>query len=644
MDKIERMKELTARLNKYAYQYYVLDEPTVSDKEYDELYNELLLLEKETGTTLPDSPTRKIGGDPIKEFKPHTHLKKLYSLDKCNSFEELREWDAKIKKLAPDVIYTLEYKLDGLTLSLTYENGYYKGAATRGNGETGEDVTAQVSTIKSIPLSVPYKGTFEAQGEGIMRLSALKKYNETAAEPLKNARNGVAGAIRNLDPKVTAARNLDIIFYNVNYIEGKDIDSQRDSIAFLKENGFKTEMLFVSGNMEEIIGRINSVDRKALDFLIDGMVIKVDDMRLRERLGYTDKFPRWAMAYKFEAEETTTVLKDVVWNVGRTGKLTPLAVLEPVELCGATVSRATLNNYGDIVRKKVKKGSRVFVRRSNDVIPEILGVAEDNGGSEIVKPEVCPACGTLLVESGALLYCPNENGCPPQITGRIEHFVSKDCMDIRGISEKSVAQLYEKLGVRSVTDLYFLKAEDVAGLEGYKDKKIENFISSVEKSKSVPLDRFINALGIENVGKKTARDLALRFKSISALMNADRETLLEIEDIGEIVADSIMSYFGKHGALIEKFREIGIDPKIERQDAAGVFSGKKFVLTGTLPSYTRAEATKLIESAGGEVMSSVSKETDFVLAGDNAGSKLEKARQKGIKIISEKEFISLLNS
>ena len=644
MDKIERMKELTARLNKYAYQYYVLDEPTVSDKEYDELYNELLLLEKETGTTLPDSPTRKIGGDPIKEFKPHTHLKKLYSLDKCNSFEELREWDAKIKKLAPDVIYTLEYKLDGLTLSLTYENGYYKGAATRGNGETGEDVTAQVSTIKSIPLSVPYKGTFEAQGEGIMRLSALKKYNETAAEPLKNARNGVAGAIRNLDPKVTAARNLDIIFYNVNYIEGKDIDSQRDSIAFLKENGFKTEMLFVSGNMEEIIGRINSVDRKALDFLIDGMVIKVDDMRLRERLGYTDKFPRWAMAYKFEAEETTTVLKDVVWNVGRTGKLTPLAVLEPVELCGATVSRATLNNYGDIVRKKVKKGSRVFVRRSNDVIPEILGVAEDNGGSEIVKPEVCPACGTLLVESGALLYCPNENGCPPQITGRIEHFVSKDCMDIRGISEKSVAQLYEKLGVRSVTDLYFLKAEDVARLEGYKDKKIENFISSVEKSKSVPLDRFINALGIENVGKKTARDLALRFKSISALMNADRETLLEIEDIGEIVADSIMSYFGKHGALIEKFREIGIDPKIERQDAAGVFSGKKFVLTGTLPSYTRAEATKLIESAGGEVMSSVSKETDFVLAGDNAGSKLEKARQKGIKIISEKEFISLLNS
>ena len=644
MDKLQRIKELIAQLNKYAYQYYVLDEPTVSDKQYDELYNELLALEKENGTVFPDSPTRRIGGEPIKEFKPHTHLKKLYSLDKCNSFDELREWDAKIKKIAPDAVYTLEYKLDGLTLSLTYENGYFKGAATRGNGETGEDVTAQVSTIKSIPLSVPYKATFEAQGEGIMRLSALKKYNETASEPLKNARNGVAGAIRNLDPRVTASRNLDIIFYNVNYIEGKDISSQRESIAFLKDNGFKTEMLFVSQDIEEIIGRINSVDRKALDFLIDGMVIKVDDIRLKEKLGYTDKFPRWAMAYKFEAEETTTVLKDVVWNVGRTGKLTPLASLEPVELCGATVSRATLNNYGDIVRKKVKKGSRVFVRRSNDVIPEILGVAEDNGGTEILKPEVCPACGAKLVEEGALLFCPNESGCPPQITGRIEHFVSKDCMDIRGISEKSVAQLYEKLDVRSVTDLYYLKADDVARLDGYKDKKIENFISSVEKSKSVPLDRFINALGIENVGKKTARDLALRFKSMNALMDAERETLLEIEDIGEVVADSITSYFGKHRALIEKFREIGIDPKIEQQTANGAFSGKKFVLTGTLPTYTRGEATKLIENAGGEVASSVSKDTDYVLAGDNAGSKLEKARQKGIKIISEKEFISLLNS
>ena len=329
MDNVERMKELVALLNKYGYEYYVLDEPTVSDKQYDELYNELLALEKTSGVILPDSPTRKVGGDPIKEFVPHIHLKRLYSLDKCNSFDELRSWDAKIKAIAPDAEYTLEYKLDGLTLCLTYENGLLTCASTRGNGEVGEDVTAQVRTIKSVPLSVQYKGIFEAQGEGIMRLSALKKYNETALEPLKNARNGVAGAIRNLDPKVTASRNLDVIFYNVNYIEESDLSTQQDYISFLKKYGFKTEKLLVTKDINEIISTIGSVDRDKIDFLIDGMVIKVNDLKLREKLGYTEKFPRWAMAYKFEAEETSTVLNDVVWNVGRTGKLTPLALLDP---------------------------------------------------------------------------------------------------------------------------------------------------------------------------------------------------------------------------------------------------------------------------------------------------------------------------
>lgn len=644
MDQIRRMKELTALINKYNYEYYVLDQPTVADKQYDALYGELLKLENETGRILPDSPTKKIGGEPIKEFLPHTHLNKLYSLDKCNSFDELRAWDEKIKKTAPDAEYTLEYKLDGLTLSLTYEGGYFKSAATRGNGETGEDVTAQVSTIKSIPLSVPFKGTFEAQGEGIMRLSAFERYNKTAAEPLKNARNGVAGAIRNLDPKVTASRNLDIIFYNVNYIEGKNISSQTESIEFLKSNGFKTDMLFLSRDMEEIIGKIANVDRSSLDFLIDGMVVKINDASLRALLGYTDKFPRWAMAYKFEAEETTTVLDDVVWNVGRSGKLTPLAVLQPVELCGATIRRATLNNYGDIKRKKVKIGSRVFIRRSNDVIPEILGVAEDNGGKEITAPDRCPACGAEVIEEGALLFCPNENGCPPQITGRLEHFVSKDCMDIRGVSEKSVFQLYEKLGVSSLTDIYGLGRDDVAKLDGFKDKKIDNFMASVEKSKSVTLDRFINALGIENVGKKCARDLAEHFGSVEALMAADRDELLSIDEIGEIIADSITSYFGKHRDLMEKFREIGISPKMSADKKGGALTGKKFVLTGALPTYSRQEASKIIEDAGGAVMSGVSKETDFVLAGENAGSKLAKAEKLGIKIISENELLSMINS
>lgn len=644
MSSDERMKELVKLLNKYAYQYYVLDEPTVADVQYDALYNELSALEKETGIVLPDSPTRKIGGDPIKEFAPHKHIKKLYSLDKCNSYDELREWSEKIKKVAPDAVYTLEYKLDGLTLCLTYENGYFKGAATRGNGEVGEDVTAQVSTIKSIPLSVPYKGVFEAQGEGIMRLSALKKYNETAVEPLKNARNGVAGAIRNLDPKVTASRNLDIIFYNVNYIEGENIASQRENIDFLKRNSFKTDMLFVTADIEEIIKKIDSVDRKSLDFLIDGMVIKVDDLALRERLGYTDKFPRWAIAYKFEAEETTTILEDVQWNVGRTGKLTPLAILEPVELCGATIRRATLNNYDDIQRKKVKIGSRVFIRRSNDVIPEILGVSEDNGGKEIPVPTVCPACGSDLVRDGAHIYCPNEGDCPPQIIGRLTHFVEKDCMDIRGVSEKSIEGLHEKLGVRFPTDLYSLTRDDLARLEGFKDKKIDNFLASVEKSKSVPLDRFINALGIENIGKKSARDLAERFGSISELMKADEATLVEVDEIGDIVAESITSYFGKHGWLIEKFKEIGIDPKFNVvKPTGGVLTGKKLVLTGTLPTLTRTEATELIEKAGGTTSSSVSKSTDYVLAGENAGSKLDKARSLGVKIITENELLAMIN-
>ena len=644
MSSDERMKELVKLLNKYAYQYYVLDEPTVADVQYDALYNELSALEKETGIVLPDSPTRKIGGDPIKAFAPHKHIKKLYSLDKCNSYDELREWNEKIKKVAPDAVYTLEYKLDGLTLCLTYENGYFKGAATRGNGEVGEDVTAQVSTIKSIPLSVPYKGVFEAQGEGIMRLSALKKYNETAVEPLKNARNGVAGAIRNLDPKVTASRNLDIIFYNINYIEGENIASQRENIDFLKRNSFKTDMLFATSDIEEIIKKIDSVDRKSLDFLIDGMVIKVDDLALRERLGYTDKFPRWAIAYKFEAEETTTILEDVQWNVGRTGKLTPLAILEPVELCGATIRRATLNNYDDIQRKKVKIGSRVFIRRSNDVIPEILGVSEDNGGKEIPVPTVCPACGSDLVRDGAHIYCPNEGDCPPQIIGRLTHFAEKDCMDIRGVSEKSIEGLHEKLGVRFPTDLYSLTRDDLVRLDGFKDKKIDNFLASVEKSKSVPLDRFINALGIENIGKKSARDLAERFGSISELMKADEATLVEVDEIGDIVAESITSYFGKHGWLIEKFKEIGIDPKFNVvKPTGGVLTGKKLVLTGTLPTLTRTEATELIEKAGGTTSSSVSKSTDYVLAGENAGSKLDKARSLGVKIITENELLAMIN-
>lgn len=641
---MSRMEELVEQLNKYAYQYYVLDNPTVSDGQYDKMYDELVALEKEEGRVLPSSPTRRIGGEPVKEFTPHTHRNKLYSLDKRNSYDELKEWDEKIKKAAGEAVeYTLEYKLDGLTLCLTYEDGMFKSAATRGNGSVGEDVTAQVSTVKSIPLEIPFKGVVEVQGEGIMRLSALEAYNKTAKEPLKNARNGVAGAIRNLDPKVTASRNLDIIFYNVNFVEGGERPtSQKACIEFLKRNFFKTEKLFSSSDIDDIIAEIERVDKGALDFLIDGMVIKVNDFALREKLGYTDKFPRWAVAYKFEAEEAVTVLKDVVWQVGRTGKLTPLGKLEPVELCGATIRKATLNNFGDIERKKIKIGSSVFIRRSNDVIPEILGVAEELDGKEVTFPKRCPACGTETTVVGANLFCPNEYGCKPQICGRIEYFCSKPCMDIDGVSEKTVERLHDVLGVSRAADLYRLTKDDLEKIEGFKDKKISNFLRSVEKSKEVKLASFINALGIPNVGRKTAEDLAEIYKSIDALASAGVEELTAVRDVGEIVAKSIVEFFSRHTETIDEFKSLGIDPHFVAPTGGGKLDGMNIVLTGKI-SMPRSKAQALIEENGGKVCSSVTKETNLVIAGEDAGSKLTKARSLGIKIIDENEFKRLLN-
>ncbi len=642
---MDRLQELVDILNKYAYEYYVLDNPSVADADYDRLYDELRALEEKTGVVLQDSPTRKIGGEPVAAFEPHTHINKLYSLEKCNSFDELRAWYEKIVKAAGNrVLLTLEYKLDGLTLCLTYNDGYFVSAATRGNGAVGENVTAQVSTIMSIPRKIPFKGLLEAQGEGIMRLSAFRAYNETAKEPLKNPRNGVAGAIRNLDPKITKSRNLDIVFYNVNYTDGEvKVRSQSESINFLKENLFKTDKLFVSDDIEKIIAEIEAVERDKLDFDIDGMVIKVDDFSLREQLGYTDKFPRWAIAYKFAAEEATTKLLSVDWNVGRTGKLTPLAKLEPVFLAGATVSRATLNNYGDIMRKKVRIGNDVFIRRSNDVIPEILGSAGDNetDGQAIEPPAVCPSCGAPLVEIGAHLFCPNTDGCPPQIVGRIEYFASKECMDIDGISDKTVMQLYEKLGVNSPYMLYDLTADDLKNIDGFKSKKISNFLSAVQKSKSAPLHSFINALGIPNIGRKTARDLAEKFGSIDSLAAAAREDLLAVPEIGEIMADSIIEYFKQNMPLVEKLKERGINPEFRMNKQSGFFAGKKFVLTGTI-AMPRDEARRIIESLGGTVLSSVTKDTDAVIAGESAGSKLDKAKALNKKIIGSDEFIRLI--
>ena len=645
---MENMRELVDLLNRYAREYYVEDAPTVSDKEYDALYDKLVKMEKETGTVLFDSPTRRVGGEPVSAFKKHTHIERLYSLDKATSFEELAAFDRRIGE--ENTEYTVEYKFDGLTMCLTYEGGKFVRAATRGNGVTGEDVTAQALTIKSFPLTIDYKGTLEAQGEAVMRLSVLEEYNRTAAEPLKNARNAVAGAIRNLDPKVTEKRRAEILFYNVNYMSEGALQSQTECVEFLREQGFKVHpFLRVCRGIEEVTSAVKEVEstRKELDYLTDGAVIKVNDFALRRRLGFTDKFPRWAIAYKFEAEEVTTVLKDVKWQVGRTGKLTPLGLVEPVVLAGATVKKATLNNYGDIIRKKVKKGARVLIRRSNEVIPEILGATEiPEGAKDIEKPEKCPYCGTALTETGANLFCPNKN-CEPRIAANLTNFACKNGMNIEGFSAETAKLLIRKLNVTRFGDLYALNKSMLLKLEGFQTAKADNLLSAIEKSKKPPLENFIFALGIDNVGRKTAKDLAAKYKDIRALMSAKKEDLMEMDDVGEAVADSITGYFADEDnkAETERLFSLGVTPQTARDAASGgAFSGQKVVLTGTLSEYKRDEAAKLIESLGGEVSSSVSKNTTLVVAGESAGSKLDKARALGIKIIDETEFKSLLKS
>ena len=421
------MRELVDTLNKYAYEYYVLDNPSVPDREYDKLYDELQILEGETGVREQDSPTRRVGGEPISAFTKHEHIHRLYSLDKCVTEEELSAFDERVRKVVPDPTYTVEYKFDGLTMCLTYENGLFVRATTRGNGIVGEDVTAQALTIKSFPLKIDRKDVMEIQGEAIIRLSVLEKYNATADEPLKNARNAAAGAIRNLDPKVTEKRRPEIIFYNVNYAENGGFDSQLEIFDFLKRNGFRTfDFLRVCKNLDEVKAAIDEIEigRRSIDVLTDGAVVKLNSVKEREILGYTDKFPRWAAAYKFEAEEAETTLRSIRWQVGRTGKLTPLGIVDPVELAGATVRKATLNNYGDILKKRVKIGGRVLIRRSNEVIPEILGALGDDGEA-VEKISVCPYCKTSILEIGANLFCPNEK-CRPRVIAGLANFACKD--------------------------------------------------------------------------------------------------------------------------------------------------------------------------------------------------------------------------
>ena len=647
---IAEMQELITKINKANYEYYVLDNPTISDKEWDVLYYRLLDLEKESGIVLEDSPSKKVGGEVLDKFKKVVHKEKLFSLGKAQSSAEIVDWITRNKNITDfEEEYSVEYKFDGLSLAITYENGKLVQGATRGNGEIGEDVTEQVKTIRTVPLTIPYKGLLIVHGEGIIKLSELEKYNQTTDEKLKNARNAVAGAIRNLDPKVTAKRKLDFFAYNINYAPDLDFETQEEMFNFLKEQGFLVGSYFkIVHNLTEIENCIKETEKSkgSLDFLIDGMVIKINKTSIRNKLGSTEKVPRWAVAYKFEAEETSTTLNDITWQVGRTGKITPVAELEPVELCGVTIKRATLNNFNDILRKKVKLGDRVFIRRSNDVIPEILSVAETFDTSKVIeKPTNCPCCNAVLEDTETELYCPNHLNCRTQIVLKLVQFSSRNAMNIDGLSVKTLEQLYDKFNVRTFSDLYKITAENLAELEGFKDKKISNILTSLKSSKNVKLPNFIFALGIGNIGIKTAKQLAKHYKSIDKLMSATIDELVTLDDIAEITATEIHHYFSEEFNKNEIKELLENDVQIEKIEetafSGGYFAGKKVVLTGTLANFSRSKAEEIIEAQGGTCSSSVTGATNIVLVGENAGSKLDKAKKLGIQIMFEDEFLKL---
>ena len=662
-DKKQQIYELVEDLNRLAHEYYTLDNPSMSDKDYDKKYDELVKLEEETGIILPYSPTQRVGDVVLAQFKKHLHKGKLWSLGKAQNLQELKDWHNKNVKAIneynlthedklPAIKYIITKKFDGLTINCTYnQEGIMVTAATRGKGEIGEDITAQAKTIKTIPLKIDNNATIEVHGEAIMTKEAFDEYNKVAETPLKNLRNGAAGALRNLNVKETARRNLSAFFYNVVYNGGKPFKTYEEMLDFIKKKGFPVdEYIKVCSTLEEIereIDYIKSV-RDTLSYDIDGIVIAIDDMRTRELIGYTVKFPKWSLAFKFEAQEATTKLLDVEWNVGRSGRVSPTALLEPVDIGGVTVKRATLNNMDDVNRKGVKIGSNVFIRRSNDVIPEIMGISEEEVEENLMEIEVpkhCPYCGSEVIQQGVHYYCENSLSCKPQLVKSIVHFGSREAMNIAGFSEKTAEQLFEDLDIKSISDLYRITKEDLLKLERFGDKKAQNLLDSIQNSKECDLPSFIYALGISNVGKKTSTDLVKRFKTLDNLRKATFEELLSVEEVGDIVANSIVEFFkdDKIIASIEELLSLGVKPHFEEEIVEeNIFNGKTVVVTGSLESYSRNEIKEKIESLGAKVSGSVSKKTDYVIVGKDPGSKYEKAVELNIKVISEDEFKNML--
>ena len=657
MDELKEIKRLREELNQAGYEYYVLDNPTMSDYDYDHALRRLEELEAaHPEAVTPDSPTQRVGGQALESFTQVTHRVPLESLQDVFDFEELRAFDQRVRGVEPNVSYSVEPKVDGLSVALEYQDGLFVRGATRGDGLVGEDVTENLKTVKSIPLRIPdVTGTLIVRGEVYMPkkvFHALNEEREKRGEALfANPRNAAAGSLRQLDPKVAASRRLDIAVFNIQWAENEKFHSHTEGLNYLAGKGFKVIPHAICSDIGEAVEEVTAIGegRENYPFDIDGAVIKVDDLLQRQALGSTAKFPRWAAAYKYPPEVKPSKVLDIVIQVGRTGVLTPKAVLEPVCLAGTTVTNATLHNQDFIAEKDIRIGDTVLVRKAGEIIPEVLSVVMDKrpeGTVPYLFPEVCPECGAPVErdEDGAHIRCTGAE-CPAQLLRTLAHFASRDAMDIEGLGIAVVENLVGAGLVKTPGDLYFLKEDAVSALERMGKKSAQNLLAAIEKSKQQDLSRLIYAFGIRQVGQKTGKVLAGRFGSLDALQAATVEQLTAVEDIGEITARSIVDWFRSPQSLhlIARLKEAGVNMMAEERGEDQRFAGKTFVLTGTLERFTRDEATKMIEDRGGKAAGSVSKKTTYVVAGEAAGSKLRKAQELGIPVLTEEEFLQLMD-
>ncbi|CUP26728.1 NAD-dependent DNA ligase LigA [Intestinibacter bartlettii] len=656
----KRIEELINLINYHNEKYYNQDSPEIEDFEYDNLMKELIKLEEENPELKRnDSPSNRVGGKPLDKFEQVVHKIPMLSLSNAYSWEDLKDFDSRVREaVGSDVEYVVEFKIDGLSVGLNYNNGIFESGATRGNGIVGENITKNLMTIKNIPLNIDEKGELTVRGEVYISkkdFEEINKIQEEQDQPLyANPRNLAAGSLRQLDSKLTAKRPLDIFIFNLEDINSKQFKTHSESLEYLKQLGFHVSPEFkVFKTMDEIIEYIKywTEHREDLGFGIDGMVIKVNNLAQREQMGYTAKSPRWAIAYKFPAERKETKLLDIVVEVGRTGTITPTAVLEPIRLAGTTVSRATLHNEDYINEKDIKINDTVLVQKAGDIIPQVVEVIKEKRTGEEIEfkmPEECPVCGepTVRLEGEAAVKCINIS-CPAQIRRGIIHFASREAMDIDGLGESIITLLLKQDLIKDISDLYYLKKEQISVLERMGDKSATNLINAINKSKENDLWRFINGLGIKLIGTKAAKILASEFKDLDKLMNATEQELINLEEFGQTMADSVVEFFKeeKNISVIEKLKEAGVNTKLIESDDADIpkiFEKMKIVLTGTLPTLKRNDAKEMIEKRGGKATSSVSKSTSFVLAGEEAGSKLTKANDLGIKVIDEEKFLQLI--